>query len=45
MITKKSLNKIDELEEEKKIRDNREKRIKDNMKLLDNVIKKNSMET
>ena len=45
MITKKSLDKIDEIEEDRRIKENREKRIKDNMKLLDSIIKKDSVET
>lgn len=44
VMTKKSLEKIDEIEEEKRIKANREKRIEDNVKLLNNVIKNNGFE-
>ena len=44
-VTKKSLNKIEEIEEEEKFQKNKEKKIKNNIKLLDSIIKINNTES
>ena len=44
-LTKKSLNKIEEIEEEEKKEENKEKKIKENIKLLDNIIKIRKVES
>ena len=44
-VTKKSLNKIYEIEQEDKILENKKKRIKNNVKLLDSIIKNRNIES
>lgn len=43
MLTKKSLNKIEEIEEENKKEENKKKKMKSNSKLLDSIIKTNKV--
>lgn len=43
VLTKKSLKKIDEIEEEDKMKENKKKRMKSNKKLLDSIVKTNKI--